>query len=443
MKQINTCFQNIRVVTPLSDGTVVSMPESYVSVKDGVIAYAGPSAEAARAVFADQSYETYNGKSKMLAPAMANTHSHLAMTLMRNQADDLNLHSWLFDVIFPRETRLNEKNVYVGTQLGIAEMIRGGIGASADMYYFSESVAQASLDAGFRLNLCCDAKKPGPDGKIVIDPDDLDHHLAAYHGKDGLLQVSMLVHSVYLYEEGLYRELAQMAASSDCAVQVHIAETQKEIDDCQKKYNGRPAQVLQNFGFFKTPTLAAHCVFLDDSERNVLKNPNIVVAHNPSSNLKLGSGIAEVDKMLKAGIRVGLGTDGPASNNNLDLYKEMRLASFLAKGTSRDATVLPAGTIFNMATQQGMAGLGFKQSGRIEQGSAADLQVIDCDHPAMTPLGDPIAALVYSTDAARVESLMVNGSWLMNKNELVTLDEEKILHEAVSLARDLNNILDL
>ena len=431
-------FCDIPVVSTDETGKVGCRMHSWVAVKDGRIAAVSPTESAARSALGRDPDQVISGQNRLLLPALANTHNHMAMTLLRNAADDLPLHRWLFEAIFPREARLTSALVAAGSRLALSEMIRSGTGLSADMYYDHEETARAALDAGFRLNLSVDAKREGPDGQKHPDPDLLGRNLRQLgQHPSGLLRVSLLVHSVYLYEEALYPQLADMARQMDCPVQVHIAETEKEVADCLARYGRRPAAQLAHFGFFRTPTLAAHCVHLDEGERAVLANPLVLAAHCPASNLKLGSGLADVPAMLQSGVRVGIGTDGPASNNTLDLYRDMRLASFLAKGARQDASLLPAPQILAMTTFEGARARGFTDSGRIAPGWQADLQVVRTDSPGMTPLGDPVSALVYSAAGSDVESLMVAGRWLMEKRELKTLDEEKIRFEAVAAARAL------
>ena len=440
MKQI--LIRNITIVNPdhLQRCTIIN--HAWVVIRNDRIAFVGTDEIAAKHELSDQPYETYDGRDRILLPALANTHGHIAMTLLRNQADDLNLQDWLFQVIFPREAHLNPEIVRQGTLLGIAEMIRSGTGAAADMYYFSDTAAEMSLQTGFRLNLCCSGTEADTSGMMHIAPKVLEKGIQEYgRHPSGLLRVSLLVHSIYLYDEKIYPQLSALALTAGCPVQVHISETKTEVEDCLLKYGCRPPCQLEKFGFFQTPTLAAHCVHLDDEDRTILAAHNVFVAHNPSSNLKLASGIADVPAMLRAGMKVGLGTDGAASNNNLDLYREMRLASYLAKAISGDASVLPAETALYMATAQGMAGLGFPGCGYIQVGSQADLQIIDYNQSGMTPLGDPAAALVYSLESGFVESLMVAGRWLMYKGELQTIDEEKVLVESRQAARYLNDIL--
>ena len=435
-------FKNIHLLSaqPDPEQPWLSMPDMFVAIKEGVITCVSKKEKTAAATLQGTTYETYNGRHKLLLPALANLHGHIPMTLFRNQADDYNLHDWLFNVIFPREALLDAEMVDKGARLGLVEMIRSGTGAAADMYYHYDAVTRAAIEAGVRINFSCDTKEKDANGKERVNPDILKSAMQlAEQAPDDLLRASLLVHSVYLYEERLYPQLAEVAAELNCSVQMHISETRKEVVDCLQKYGKRPPAQLAAFGFFKTSTLAAHCVHLDDEDREILASPTITCVHNPASNMKLASGFADLRAMMKKGIQVALGTDGAASNNNLDLYRDMRLAAFLAKGVSGDASVLSAEQVLRMATVDGMQGLGFDQSGLIAEGYAADLQVVDLDQPELTPLGNPAAAMVYSGSGSFVESLMVAGKWLMVRRELKTLDEEKVRFEAAQVSEHLNH----
>lgn len=453
LQKTNIILENITLVSPVSDASLLSkeltgsyyedkgliiIKNAYVSICAGLITYVGTSKHDAEAAFVDQYYEVYNGKNRIVWPAMANTHGHIPMTLMRNQTDDHNLHDWLFNVIFPMEAHLTEDHVYSGTVLGLAEMIRNGTGAAADMYYFSNEVAKAASQAGFRLNVCCDGKLADSNGKPHVSDQELAAFKRRWESSTSLINTSLLVHSVYLYETYLYEELAAAAKNHEMFVQVHISETRKEVEDCLAKYGKRPPQQLDKFGLFDGPVIAAHCVHLDDDDRALLADRNVTVAHNPASNFKLGSGFADVAAMLEAGINVSLGTDGAASNNSLDLYQEMRLAGYLAKGLSGDASLLPAGQLIRMATFNGMHGLGFDHVGCLLPGWKADFQIVDTDNASMQPLGDAEAALIYSCSRSNVESLMVDGVWLMYKHELKTIDEERAIAEANYYAKSLS-----
>lgn len=437
-KSESLLLRGFTIVSP-NDGSAPEVRNGLVAVKNERITYVGLSEDAARASLPGTPGETIDGRGQIILPAMANTHTHIPMVLLRNQADDLALHDWLFQAIFPREERLTEQSVYWGSLLGMSEMIRNGIGAAAEMYYFNDAEARAALETGFRLNLSSDAKYVDAHGDTHLKIALLEDQIRQYQRHPcGLLRVALMVHSVYLYQPGLYPELAAAAEQLGCDVQVHVSETRREVEECLARYGCRPPQQLAHFGFFKTRTIAAHCVHLDDDDRQILAGHQVLVSHNPSSNLKLGSGFADLAAMRLAGIRIGLGTDGAASNNNLDLYREMRLASFLTKALTEDAAALPAAETLDMATRQGMLGMGFADSGRIAAGYLADLQIVDPERPSMTPLGDPVAALVYGADGNCVDSLMVNGRWLMRKRQLLTIDEERVLFEANREAARLN-----
>lgn len=433
----NSClFRNIMLVTPDENQGIEIIDDVFVAVKSDKISYVGKDETQATNSLGSENYEVYAGQGRLILPALANTHGHLPMTLFRNQADDKNLHDWLFQVIFPREEHLSAKVVERGARLAIAEMIRSGTGAAAEMYYYHDAVAKVALDSGFRINFCCDAKAAPVRNKATLDPQILID--ARKRWLSDTIKISLLVHSVYLYEAEIYPQLAQLARQEDLPVQVHVAETVREVEECLKKYGRRPPAQLEEFGFFQTSTIAAHCVHLDSEDRKILARNNVYVAHNPASNLKLGSGIADIQALIDAGAAVSLGTDGAASNNNLDLYREMRLASLLAKSSTGRAESLPAQTVLTMATRTGMQALGFKESGRISTGMQADLQIVNLETADMTPLGNAAAALVYSCDSKNVESLMVAGQWLMKKHELTTIDEEKVRFEANETADWIN-----
>lgn len=431
-------FRHFTVLTPDRSGGVSVLTDHHVAVSDGRIVYCGPSEESARSFLPDDA-EQYDGHGKLLMPAFANAHGHIAMTLMRNTADDLNLHDWLFNAIFPREERLTDDIVRKGTLLGLCEMIRSGTGAAADMYYFSDAVVQAVLDSGMRANVCCEGKSFNPkSGKTEPDSQAFDRFFREVdQAGGGRMRAALMIHSIYLYDEPLYKPLADMAHAAGAFIQVHVSETRREVEECVSRYGMRPPAKLASLGVLDGPVIASHCVHLNDEDRAILSRPHVLVSHNPSSNMKLGSGLADVPAMLQSGIRVGLGTDGAASNNTLDLYREMRLAAFIAKALHGDASALRATDVIRMATCDGMVGLGFTDSGRIETGCQADLQVLRLDHPSLTPLGEASAAIVYCGDGARVESLMVDGQFLMYKHEIRTLDEERILAESADAASKL------
>jgi len=431
-------FKNFTVVTPNKEGGLSVLSDAFVAVKGDRIIYVGEDRslgvralmEAQRECGGTQiGFDEYNGKNKIMLPTFANAHTHIPMVLMRNSADDMCLEDWLFRRILPREMHLRKEDVYFASLLGMAEMINGGTGAAADMYFMSDETACAALQTGFRMNLCQDGKINDETGWRA-DRASLQSFKNSFHGAgDGLLRTSLMIHSIYLYPQSLYPDLVAEAADLDVSVQVHVAETQTEVANCIAKYGVTPVAALANFGVFDRPCIAAHGVHLTEADRDILAAANVTVAHNPSSNMKLASGFADVEAMKRQGVRVALGTDGCASNNNTDMYMEMRLASFIAKGHSRDPEKLSAEEAVIMATRNGYAGMGFEDCGMIAEGMSADLQIVNYDIPSMWPLGNPVSALVYSAGTHAVESVMIGGQFVKYKGELKTIDIEKVKAE--------------
>ena len=431
-------FKNFTVVTPDEDGHVKVIRDAFVGIKGDRIIYVGKErSDAVRSLMEAQresggtqiGFDEYSGKNKILMPTFANAHSHIPMSIMRNSADDMSLEDWLFSKILKREEHLRPEDVYYASLLGMAEMISGGIGATADMYFMSDETACAALQSSFRMNLC-------QDGKVYennvwsTDRNSLSAFKRTFDGAGGgLLRTSLMIHSIYLYPSSLYPELVSEAADLDVPIQVHLAETRTEVENCLRSYHKTPAAALADFGVFDRPCIAAHGVHLTPEDMDILAASHVTVAHNPSSNMKLASGFADVDGMMKKNVRVALGTDGCASNNNTDMFMEMRLASLIAKGRTFDPTILSAEQILTIATRNGYVGMGFADCGLISEGMSADLQIIDYDRPSMWPIGDPVSALVYSSSSAAVESVMIAGRFVKYKGELMTIDLEKVKAE--------------
>ncbi|HHX38100.1 MAG TPA: amidohydrolase [Clostridiaceae bacterium] len=429
-----TLFENITVLTPTENGGTEIIENAFVAVKDRrILCVATDRTEAINLL--PEYYFSYSGKDKLLLPAFANAHCHLAMTLMRNSADDMVLQDWLFNNIFPREAKLTPEIIVQGSKLAFVELIRGGTACVSDMYFAPHEVTTAAAEAGLRLNICCESTQSQPNGPTQVLTDSVSEYVKRWHdGFDGRIRSSLLVHSVYLYSESAYRELSDLAKNLGVGIQIHVSETEQEVTDCLEQYGQRPPAKLAAEGIFDVPTVAAHCVWLNDEDRALLARYGVYVAHNPISNLKLGSGIAAIERMLDAGIVVALGTDGAASNNRLDMFNEMRLAALLAKGVSGDPTAIPAHTALNMATINGYRALGFEECGVIKQGASADLQILRLTDANLCPLADLTSAVVYSAGRENVESVMCDGSFLLYKGELTSLDEEKIRAEAVNAA---------
>lgn len=423
-------FSDITIVTPDLQDSVSILEHAYCVTSGNTISYVGVSKdEAIAAATASGEYDVYDGKNKILCPTFANGHAHASMTIFRNIADDLALQAWLFGEIIPREDKMIPKDFRYGHLLSVAEMFEGGTGCAANMYDGARIDAEASIEAGFRCQQTALGKK-FIDGKWHTDEEEVKDFVAfcKNEGK-GLVSPSLLVHSIYLYTEDFYTPLKELADQYQIPVSVHISETLTENENCMKQYGMTPVEKLDSFGLLTDTTVAAHCVHLTDHDREILANRGVWVAHNASSNMKLASGFADMVSMQKAGVRLCLGTDGASSNNNQDMFMEMRLASFIAKCTTYDPTVLSASEVFRMATRNGYLACGFDDCGIISQGMKADLQVIDYDCPQMWPLGNPLSALVYSCGPKCVESTMVDGKFVYYKRELTTIDMEKVKFE--------------
>jgi 5-methylthioadenosine/S-adenosylhomocysteine deaminase len=378
-----------------------------------------------------------DGRDRIVMPGLINTHTHLSMTLMRNYADDLAFWPWLLERIKPLEDHLQAQDVRIGARLGLAELIRGGTTCFHDMYFFLDDVADEVATAGMRARLC---------GALFDNSGQGDALLAAavglhdrWHGRaEGRVTVGLAPHSAYLCSAGYLRVIVQEAERLRCGLHVHVAETDREVADSRERLGLTPVQQLAELGCFRVPTVAAHGIYVDADDRRLLHEGGVSVAHNPGSNLKLANGIAPVQALLDEGVNVSLGTDGAASNNNLNLFEEMHLAALLQKWLRRDAEALPAREVLRMATIRGARALGLEDRiGSLEVGKQADVIVIDAAQPHLSPRHDPTALLVYSAQAADVSTVLVDGRILMENRELQTLDEESLLAAAAEQTHDL------
>lgn len=379
------------------------------------------------------------GEGRWILPPFANTHCHIAMSLFRGSPADYDLHDWLFSWIFPREEKLTHSIVKAGSDLAIAEMIRCGCGASADMYYFADAVAQAAEEAGFRLNLSFDGKSKDQKGLFVQNHEEALAFAERFRNHP-MVRPSLHVHSLYLYQKELYYELGELLTELNIPVQIHLAETLKEIEDLKRSFGQTPAEILRDTGLLRDGSVLAHCVWLGDEDIAVLKNKDVYLAHNPSSNCKLGSGIADTDRYFAEGLKVTLGTDGAGSNDTLDMFREMRLAAFLPKVSKRQAAAAPPERWLYAATRQGYRALGFGECGSLRAGTPADFMIYNPHRLGSAPAGqytDPFSLLVYAGSSCSVDALMINGQYLLKNGELQNLDEEKIIFEAERAAAKL------
>ncbi len=370
----------------------------------------------------------------ILAPGLVNTHTHAAMSLFRGIADDQKLQDWLDKFIFPAEARnVTPDFVRWGTRLGCLEMLLGGTTTFTDMYYFEDVVAETAKEAGMRGVLgetiigfpVADAKTPADALAFT------EKYLQRFHD-DSLIVPAVAPHALYTNSDETLKAARALANKYNAPLIIHLSETKKENDDEQAKRHASPTATLDALGVLSGRTVAAHCVWMSDADLAILKARNVGVAHCPSSNMKLASGVAPVVKMLALGIAVGLGPDGPAgSNNDFNLFEEMDLAAKLQKVATLDPQALPAAAAFEMATMGGARVLGMeKEIGSLEPGKRADMILVRLDRPNAVPLYDPISQMVYALKAEDVRDVMVNGKPVVRDARILTLNEARILQKA-------------
>ena len=374
--------------------------------------------------------ERVEGKDLLFLPGLVNTHGHAAMTLLRGYADDLKLQEWLNNYIWPMEARLTGDDVYWGTLLAAAEMIRTGTTAFADMYFFMDRAAEAVETSGMRASLCRGIVGLGSEAEWREKVADGIRFAREWNGKaDGRIRTMLGPHAPYTCPPPVLEKVVGAAHEFGLPIHIHMSETAAEVEQNVRDYGVRPAEHLDRVGVFTRPTLLAHAVHLTDEEIALLAERGAAVSHNPVSNLKLASGIARVPDLLRAGVVVTLGTDSVASNNNLDLFEEIKLTAMLHKGVTGDPTVLPAGQVLRMATVDGARVLGMEDTGMLKEGWKADLIALRTDRTHFVPRTDFVSHAVYAACGADVEHVWVDGRQLMRGRELLTLDEERIRHE--------------
>ena len=378
-----------------------------------------------------------DGHDRIVLPGLINTHTHLSMTLMRNYADDLAFWPWLLERVKPLEDHLVPEDVRIGARLGVAEMIRGGTTCFHDMYFHLDEVADEVANAGLRACLCGALFDKSGQGDALLEAAIGLHE--RWHGRaDGRVTVGLGPHSPYLCSPGDLREILGEAERLKCGLHIHVAETEREVAASREQHGVTPVQHLAELGCFRVPVVAAHGIYVDDADRRLLREGSVSVAHNPGSNLKLANGIAPVQQLLDDGVNVGLGTDGAASNNNLNLFEEMHLAALLQKWLRRDAEALPARQALRIATINGAKALGLDaEIGSLEIGKQADVVILDATQPHLAPRHDPIALLVYSAQAADVATVIVNGRILLEDRVLTTLDNALLLEQATAQTQRL------
>jgi len=439
--------------TLLINAHILTMNEEYTQYRHGALAVKGDSIlavgpeEEIRAEY--EARQTVDCGGKILMPGLVNAHTHVPMTLLRGLADDLRLDVWLLGYMWPVEREfVSPEFCRLGTLIACAEFIRSGVTAFADMYFFEDDVAQAAAEAGLR-GICGQSvlKFPTSDSPSFEDALARAREFIQKWKGHPLIVPSIAPHAPYSTTPEILKASAQLAAEFDVPLQIHISETASEVENMREE-NGMPVvPYVKKQGLFDAKVLAAHCVHIDEGEMRTLQHARAGVAHNPSSNLKLASGFAPISKMLELGLNVGIGTDGPASNNDLDMFEEVRLTAFLAKTVSNDPTSLPAPQALAMATRIGAQAMHIGDiTGSLVPGKRADLILIDINPLHNSPRFErnpngAYAQIVYAGKSTDVTDVMVNGRWLMRERQLLTLNETELLAQAAEYARKIDAFL--
>jgi len=426
----------------VTNGTVLTLDavdteviNGAVAIDNDVITAVGPADE-----FLDWNpSQTIDAHGGIIMPGLINSHTHAAMTCFRGLADDLQLMTWLNDHIFPAEAKLDDQKVYSGALLACAEMIMSGTTCFCDMYLFEDAVARAAKEAGMRAVV----------GEVLYDFDSPNYgpieNGFAYTRKliddwqnDPLITIAVEPHSTYLCAPQLLEEAFGLARSFSLPLVIHLAESKTEVAQIIKRYNRTPVEHLAELGLLGPDVVACHCVELSENDIALLKRFDVKVAHNAESNMKLASGVAPIPRLIHEGICVGMGTDGCASNNDLDLFLEMDSVAKLHKVKALDPTVMDAGTVLKMATTGSARALGLDRgTGSLETGKKADLVIIDVNKPHLTPMYNPVSHLVYVASGSDVITSIINGTVVMENGELKTMDLKRVMDDVNSIAKEI------
>ncbi len=413
---------------PHNEQRISFLPNSEVQIDGNRIVYAGP-ADGAPEFKADREID---GSGMLCMPGLCNMHTHTPMTLLRSVGGDQELHDWLFKSIFPLEKQLDDEAVEAGMALGLMEMLRFGTTSFCDMYMHSDAMASVTERSGMRALL----------GYGVVDFDescaDLDEGLAMvdrwHHSASDRIRITLAPHSEGATTPKLMRKVARIAKEQKLTIHVHVSETKMDYDECLQRRGCTPPAYLEQMGILDSPVVAAHCVWMTDEDIRLFAERGVTIAHNPVSNLKLASGIAPIGKMLDAGCRVALGTDGVASNNNLNLWEELKLMPLLQKGVMLKPSVVSSMQALRSATLTGAEAMGYDRLGLLEAGYLADLILVDVQAPHMLPARHMEDNLVYATQGSDVRLTMVDGQILYQDGQYLTLDEEDVMRRACAAA---------
>ncbi|HOO96358.1 MAG TPA: amidohydrolase [Caldisericia bacterium] len=418
----------------LLKGTIIPVSDKFEKEFDGYVLIEDDkilSVSADKPVGETDEYFDFSGMAIM--PGLVNTHTHASMTLLRGVADDLPLHRWLHEEIFPREEKLTSEMIYWGAKHAIAEMLRGGTTCFADMYFMMDEVGRAVTECGIKANLS--------EGMTMYADEDrlkskMEFPLKWGEKTNGRIKTMLGPHAIYTCPPDFMEKVIEQAHKHNVPIHMHVSETKKEVDDCVKSYGMSPPELLDKLGAFNGHFLAAHCVYLTKNDRELFKQKGVFCALNTSSNFKLASGIASIFEMEREGLNLSIGTDGTASNNDLDMLEEMRWTSFAAKSKG-EPTALPATRALRMATADGARALGFDDIGSIEPGKKADIVVVDFSAAHMQPCFSKISHLVNCAHTSDVLHVLIDGEFVVKNRKIQTFDEKETSDMVVKFAQEL------
>ena len=421
------------LILPMTENRVIS--PGLIAIKDHLITYVGKESDAPR-FEADKVLE---GHGKVAMPGFVNCHTHAAMSILRGVAEDQELDKWLKETIWPLEAKLKPTDIYHGALLSCLEMIENGTTCFSDMYFHEDMVAKAVKESGLRAVLAPGILEAGDPRKGVKMLEDAIRIAEKYHGyADGRVTTQIGPHTAYTCSLDLLKKVREAASSLEVGIHIHLAESKDGSRLVRDLYGHGEVELLSDAGFLDGDVLAAHCIHISQEDIAVLASRGVKVAYNPVADMKLASGTPRVKEFLEAGLVVGLGTDGPASNNSLDMFETMKFATLLQKVFYMDPRVLPARKVVEMATIDGAKALGIDKSvGSLEVGKRADFILIDMEKPHLTPTHDPYASLVYSARGGDVDTTIVDGRILMENREVRTLDEGEVMKKGRETASDL------
>jgi 5-methylthioadenosine/S-adenosylhomocysteine deaminase len=425
----------------IKNGMILAMDEKLILHEKADLAISGPEIVDISSKTEYKAKKTIDAQGKLVMPGLINTHTHAAMTMMRGLADDMPLDVWWQKFIFPIEKRLlNPEFIKVGVGLAAIEMIKSGTTSFSDMYFFEDAAAEACKKIGIRAFLGEGVLDfPSPDCPTADDTIKYIEKLYEKWGKDPIIHLEVAPHAPYSCSPPNLEKAKKLAEKLDLPLHIHVAETASEVAEIRNKYGASPVEHLDKIGFLSERVKAVHCVHLNQDDIKILRKRNVKVSHCQESNMKLASGSAPIVELLNEGVTVGLGTDGAASNNNLDMFDEMDAVAKFHKAVKNDPTVMDAKTVLRMATADGARVLQKPDIGSLEVGKTADIIIIDLDRPHLTPLYNIYSHLVYSAGGSEVDTVIINGKLIMENRDILTVDEDEIIDKANKFAERIKN----